>query len=122
MVADPCAGGAVERGGQLPNPKIQTLSADVAQAALSSGAVIVTIKSAEVHKDILVEAVAKLTAKGLSHEHEFNPALVPAGHVLVLPGNYVLEVIYPGDTSYAAATATIPLAIAPGCGLADLFI
>ena len=92
-----------------------------AQAALSSGAAVITVSSAEVHKDIFAEAVAKLTAKGGSGHAAF-PSLVPAGHVLLLPGQYTLEAIYPGDATYAAATATVPLSVAPGCGLADLFI
>ena len=79
------------------------------------------MKSAEIPHNILAELLAKLTAKGLAKEHQA-PALVPRGHILLLPGTYTLEATYSGDNSYAAQVSTIPLHIPAACGLVDLYL
>ena len=92
-----------------------------AQETLANGQATFTVHSADIHHDILVEFVAKLTAHGMAHEHQM-PALVTAGHILLLPGTYTLEAIYSGDNSYAAEVVTIPLTIPAACGLVDLYL
>ncbi len=80
-----------------------------------------TVKSAEVHHDILAQLAAKLASHGLAKQHAL-PALVPAGHVLLLPGTYTLVATYSGSDAYAPGTATIPLIIPAACGLVDLYL
>ena len=89
---------------------------------LASGAAVVTINSADIHKDILAEAVAKLTAKVVSHALTFDPSLGACRPRAGAARRLHLEAIYPGDAKYAPATATVPLSIPMTCGLADLYI
>ena len=91
------------------------------QGALAGGQAAFTVKSAEIHHDILAALVAKLASHGMAQQHAL-PALVPAGHILLLPGTYTLQATYSGDNAYAPATATIPLTIPAACGLVDLYL
>ena len=79
-----------------------------AQGTLASGEATFTGKPADIPHDMLVVLGPKLTALGLAKGHQM-PAVLPSGHLLLPPGAYKLEAIYPGGSSYAAAVATIPL-------------
>ena len=75
-----------------------------------------TVDSNEVKQSLMTQARAKLEEPGA----QGGKGLVPAGHILLLPGSYTLEVSYPGDANYAAATSSLPFIVDITCGLADL--
>ena len=84
------------------------------QVPLKDGQATFSIVSNEVHSDLMHEAEAKLQMP-----HKLG-GLASPGHILLLPGSYSLEVIYPGDANYASATASLPFIVDITCAIADL--
>ena len=86
------------------------------QEPLAGGQAAFTLDSTEAKADLKHEAATKLLLPSKLG------GLASPGHILLLPGTYSVEVIYPGDADYASATASLPsgFIVDISCAIADI--
>ncbi|BDA44329.1 hypothetical protein COCOBI_05-5130 [Coccomyxa sp. Obi] len=107
---------------QISGGKLGNNAVSIGTASFANGAATFNLASLKVKTELLNKFITHLGAykTDLTKDNILDHSLLPAGDFLLLPGEYTLTALYPGDATYAAASGSAPFNIDPLCLLVAL--
>ncbi|CAL8470291.1 g9833 [Coccomyxa elongata] len=107
---------------QLSGGKLGNNAVAIGTASFANGVATFNLESLKVKTELLNKFITHLGEfkSDLTKENILDYSLLPAGDFLLLPGDYTLTALYPGDGTYGASSGSAPFNIDPLCLLVAL--